>query len=169
MHLSLTYLIHTRRFKGRGRVRDLVDTSSPLPPPCPQHLGASALFLMGCANSKGGDDKAVTYGSGAEARTSHLKPDSDVEAFREKLFANVGTQASFAPGEVLIEEGKVSVARTALAQLIGRPSSLSHTAHAPRHTTRHHGAAHARRGFGEAPALSPRRSPRLSRPCVLRA
>ena len=62
---------------------------------------------MGCANSKD-DGPGVTVKRSDEKSGSHLRPDSDVEAFREKLFANVGVEASYKPGDVIIEEGKAS-------------------------------------------------------------
>lgn len=68
---------------------------------------------MGCANSKAGDKAAGgSYQSGtnggAADRHSHLRPETDVEAFREKLFAQVGESKSYAAGEMIIEEGKAS-------------------------------------------------------------
>ena len=62
---------------------------------------------MGCANSKD-DGPGVTVKRSDEKSGSHLRPDIDVEAFREKLFANVGVEASYKPGDVIIEEGKAS-------------------------------------------------------------
>ena len=53
------------------------------------------------------DSNDVRLASGNDGRTSHLKPDTDVEAFREKLFANVGTPTEYKPGEVIIKEGEV--------------------------------------------------------------
>ena len=65
---------------------------------------------MGCAKSKHSGHDDVQIAGGNDNRSSHLKPDSDVEAFREKLFSNVGTATTYAPGEVIIEEGKVYAA-----------------------------------------------------------
>lgn len=62
---------------------------------------------MGCAKSKLDAPDDVRLAGGKESRNSQLKPDSDVEAFREKLFANVGTPTTYNPGEIIIEEGKV--------------------------------------------------------------
>jgi hypothetical protein len=63
---------------------------------------------MGCANSKAGNDgPRLQSGGRGLGESSHLKGDSDVEAFRENLFSKVGELRSYAPNDVLIEEGKV--------------------------------------------------------------
>jgi len=68
---------------------------------------------MGCGGSKAESDATsieVRAGSkGASDRSSgHLKNDSDGEAFREKLFSQVGEQRTYAAGETIIAEGKTS-------------------------------------------------------------
>jgi len=65
---------------------------------------------MGCANSKASEPaKDVRLAAGPDGgRTSHLKPDTDVEAFREKLFADVGQARTYNAGDLIIEEGKLS-------------------------------------------------------------
>ena len=56
-----------------------------------------------------------------------LKGDGDVEAFKEKLFSSVGTQASYNPGDVVIEAGMVrarSARRTRRTRAAPRPRPL---------------------------------------------
>ena len=53
-----------------------------------QHLGLSALFVMGCAGSKateidGGTTTLADTHGGTNRQPSHLKGENDVEAFRE--------------------------------------------------------------------------------------